>query len=81
MTIGWTSPELMDTPKTCSIEKEGTQMGEINRYFSREFKVNAVQLVTKKKMSVRQAAEELDIEDEKGTWNNQALYIFLHHSH
>ena len=36
-------------------------MGEINRYFSREFKINAVQLVTKKKMSVRKVAEELDI--------------------
>jgi len=36
-------------------------MGEINRYFSREFKVNAVELVIEKKMSVRQAAEELDI--------------------
>jgi transposase-like protein len=56
-------------------------MGVINRYFSREFKINAVQLVTKQKMSVRQAAEELEIEDEKGTWNNQALYIFLYHSH
>jgi len=36
-------------------------MGEINRYFSREFKINAVQLVTEKKMPVRQVAEELDI--------------------
>jgi transposase-like protein len=36
-------------------------MREINRYFSREFKINAVQLVTEKKMSVRQVAEELDI--------------------
>jgi transposase-like protein len=27
-------------------------MGEINRYFSREFKINAVQLVTEKKMAV-----------------------------
>ena len=36
-------------------------MGTINRYFSREFKVNAVQLVTEKKMTVRQVAEELDI--------------------
>ena len=36
-------------------------MGEINRYFSREFKVNAVELVIEKKMSVRQVAEELDI--------------------
>ena len=36
-------------------------MGEINRYFSREFKINAVQLVTEKKMSVRKVADELDI--------------------
>ena len=36
-------------------------MGKINRYFSREFKINAVQLVTEKKMTVRQVAEELDI--------------------
>lgn len=36
-------------------------MGKVNRYFSREFKINAVQLVTEKKMSVRQVAEELDI--------------------
>jgi transposase len=36
-------------------------MGEINRYFSREFKLNAVQLVTEKKMSVRNVAEELNI--------------------
>ena len=36
-------------------------MGKINRYFSREFKINAVQLVTENKMTVRQVAEELDI--------------------
>lgn len=36
-------------------------MGEKNRHFSREFKINAVQLVTEKKMTVRQVAEELDI--------------------
>ncbi len=36
-------------------------MGEINRHFSREFKINAVQLVTEKNMTVRQVAEELDI--------------------
>lgn len=36
-------------------------MGKINRYFSREFKINAVQLVTEKKKTVRQVAEELDI--------------------
>lgn len=36
-------------------------MGEINRYFSREFKINAVQLVTEKKMSVRKVADELNI--------------------
>jgi transposase-like protein len=32
-----------------------------NRHFSREFKVNAVQLVIKKILSVRQVAEDLDI--------------------
>jgi len=36
-------------------------MGEKNRHFSREFKINAVQLVTEKKMSVRKVAEELEI--------------------
>ena len=36
-------------------------MGEKNRHFSREFKINAVQLVTEKKMSVRKVADELDI--------------------
>ena len=36
-------------------------MGEINRYFSREFKINAVQLVTEKKMSLRKVADELGI--------------------
>ena len=34
-------------------------MGEINRYFSPEFKVNAVQLVTEKKMTVRQVGRTL----------------------
>jgi len=36
-------------------------MGKINRYFTREFKINAVQLVTEKKMSVRKVADDLDI--------------------
>ena len=36
-------------------------MGEVNRYFSSEFKINAVQLVTEKKLSVRKVAEKLDI--------------------
>ena len=36
-------------------------MGGTNRYFSREFKLNAVQLVTEKKMSVRKVADELGI--------------------
>ena len=36
-------------------------MGEINRYFNREFKINAVQLVTEKRMSVRKVADELNI--------------------
>ncbi len=36
-------------------------MGEKNRYFSREFKRDAVQLVTEKKMPVGKVAQELDI--------------------
>ena len=36
-------------------------MGKINRFFTREFKINAVQLVTEKKMSVRKVGDELDI--------------------
>ncbi len=36
-------------------------MGAINRHFSKEFKINAVQLAIEKKMSVRQVAEDLDI--------------------
>lgn len=36
-------------------------MGEKNRHFSREFKIDAVQMVTEKKMSVVQVAQELDI--------------------
>ena len=36
-------------------------MGEKNRHFSREFKMDAVQMVTEKKMSVRKVAEDLDI--------------------
>ena len=36
-------------------------MGEKNRHFSREFKMDAVQLVTEKKMSVSKVAEGLDI--------------------
>jgi len=36
-------------------------MGEINRHFSREFKRDAVQLVTEKRMPVRKVARELDI--------------------
>ena len=36
-------------------------MGMKNRHFSREFKINAVQLVTEKKMSVQKVSEELDI--------------------
>jgi len=36
-------------------------MGKRNRHFSREFKINAVQLVTEKKMSMRQVSEDLDI--------------------
>ena len=35
--------------------------GGKHRHFSREFKMDAVQLVTEKKMSVRKVAEELDI--------------------
>ena len=36
-------------------------MGEKRRYFSREFKRNAVQLVTEKGMTVGKVARELDI--------------------
>jgi transposase len=36
-------------------------MGEKNRHFSREFKRDAVQLVTEKKMPVGKVAQELDI--------------------
>ena len=36
-------------------------MGEKNRHFSREFKRDAVQLVTEKGMPVGQVARELDI--------------------
>jgi len=36
-------------------------VGKINRFFTREFKINAVQLVTEKKMSVRKVADELNI--------------------
>ena len=36
-------------------------MGEKRRYFSREFKRNAVQLVTEKGMAVGKVARELDI--------------------
>jgi transposase len=36
-------------------------MGEKNRHFSREFKREAVQLVTEKGMAVGKVARELDI--------------------
>ena len=36
-------------------------MGETNRYFSREFKRDAVQLVTEKGMPVGKVARELDL--------------------
>jgi transposase len=36
-------------------------MGEKNRHFSREFKRDAVQLVTEKRMPVGKVARELDI--------------------
>lgn len=36
-------------------------MGEVNRHFSREFKVHAVQLVTEKGLAVSKVARELDI--------------------
>lgn len=36
-------------------------MGETNRHFSREFKRDAVQLVTEKGMAARKVARELDI--------------------
>lgn len=36
-------------------------MGKINRHFSREFKLHAVQLVTEKGLAVGKVARELDI--------------------
>lgn len=36
-------------------------MGKINRHFSREFKLNAVQMVTEKGIIVSKVARELDI--------------------
>ena len=49
-------------------------MGVRNRHFSREFKVNAVQLVIEKKLTVRQVAEDLDIHPNLLTiWKNRFL--------
>ena len=36
-------------------------MGKVNRHFSREFKLNAVQMVTSKGEAVSKVARELDI--------------------
>jgi transposase len=51
----------MDTPNNLYYFTGGASMGEKNRHFSREFKINAVQLVTEKKMPVNKVAQELDI--------------------
>jgi len=51
----------MDTPNNLYDWIGGVSMGEINRHFSREFKRDAVQLVTEKGMPVRKVARELDI--------------------
>jgi transposase len=51
----------MDTPKNLYDWIGGVSMGEKNRHFSREFKRDAVQLVTEKGMPVRKVARELDI--------------------
>ena len=51
----------MDTPKNLYDWIGGVSMGAINRHFSREFKRDAVQLVTEKGMPVRKVARELDI--------------------
>jgi transposase len=50
----------MDTPENLYYWIGGVY-GEKRRYFSREFKRNAVQLVTEKGMGVGKAARELDI--------------------
>ena len=56
-----TFPELMDTPKNLYDWKGGVYMGERNRHFTREFKLDAVQLVTEKGMPVGKVARDLDI--------------------
>jgi len=49
-------------------------MGSRNRHFSREFKVNAVQLVIEKNLSIRQVSEDLDIHPNLLTiWKNRFL--------
>src|SRR3989304_10633306 len=51
----------MDTPKNLYDWIGGVPMGEKNRHFSREFKRDAVQLVTEKGMPVGKVARELDL--------------------
>jgi transposase len=51
----------MDTPKSLYYWKGGVYMGEKNRHFSREFKRDAVQMVTERGMPVGKVARELDI--------------------
>jgi len=57
-----TSPELKDTPKSCNIEKEVCMREKKEkRYFSREFKRDAVDLVVKKGMSASKVARDLGV--------------------
>jgi transposase len=51
----------MDTPKNLYYLKGGVYMGERNRHFTREFKLDAAQLVTEKGMLVGKVARDLDI--------------------
>ncbi len=51
----------MDTAKNLYDREQEVLMGEKHRHFSREFKRDAVQLVTEKGMPVGKVARELDI--------------------
>ncbi len=51
----------MDTPNNLYDGRGGVTVGEKVRHFSREFKQDAVQLVTEKGMPVGKVARELDI--------------------
>ena len=51
----------MDTPKNLYDREQEVSMGEKHRHFSREFKRDAVLLVTENGMPVGKVARELDI--------------------